>query len=239
MLGPFPYSGYAAIALPDIQMKYVEHDEALNLDANDKLGSNYNYALFYPLINFDRTGKPSNRWAIFIYDDPGKDDTDVINTIKSVAIKIFDLKIKQIQREGAKENILRQGIIEQIKITYATKQNINNEDIEFKDYLVSLKEQDNRVEVYEGLPSKDALTLIHNRNTRGFNIKKIFVKLNNHQKYKYVYESNEQKDLILTALLEDNCYEISVDENDLLHLYDPINVQSYLSSVINQFIANE
>ena len=180
---------------------YVEHDEALNLDANDKLGSNYNYALFYPLINFDRTGKPSNRWAIFIYDDPGKDDTDVINTIKSVAIKIFDLKIKQIQREGAKENILRQGIIEQIKITYATKQNINNEDIEFKDYLVSLKEQDNRVEVYEGLPSKDALTLIHNRNTRGFNIKKIFVKLNNHQKYKYVYESNEQKDLNSNSII--------------------------------------
>ena len=64
--------------------KYLENKEKIQLNPNDKIGSENYYAILYPIIYGD-----TYKWIILIYDDPNSDSKDIINSIKLVLRKIY------------------------------------------------------------------------------------------------------------------------------------------------------
>ena len=148
-----------------------------SVDSADQLGSKKNYALLYPLIIFKNDGTVINRWCVFVYDDPSKDDLDVKNTIKTVLTRILRYKVKSVLASSVAEKINQAGGVQQIKASYVTLQNDNNEDAVLQQYEVRYKHQDSKEVVYEGVPSEEAIEFINDRELDGFQKKVLTVKV--------------------------------------------------------------
>lgn len=192
-----------------------------SVDSADQLGSKKNYALLYPLIIFKNDGTVINRWCVFVYDDPSKDDLDVKNTIKTVLTRILRYKVKSVLASSVAEKINQAGGVQQIKASYVTLQNDNNEDAVLQQYEVRYKHQDSKEVVYEGVPSEEAIEFINDRELDGFQKKVLTVKVSNSLSYKYTYELGAQEEVALAAIEENNCYEMEVQGDDIHHLHSP------------------
>ncbi len=222
----------------DVYLQRQAAQEA-SVDSTDQLGSKKNYALLYPLIFFHEDGTVINRWCAFIYDDPSKDDSDVKNTIKTVLTRILQYKVKSVLASSVTEKINQVGAVQQIKASYVTLQNDNNEDAVLQQYEVRYKHQDSKEVVYEGVPSQEAIGFINNRELDGFQKKVISVKVSDSLSYKYTYELGAQEEVALSAIEENNCYEIEVRREDINQIHTPEIVLSHLIQVVNVFASNE
>lgn len=210
-----------------------------SVDSADQLGSKKNYALLYPLIIFKNDGTVINRWCVFVYDDPSKDDLDVKNTIKTVLTRILRYKVKSVLASSVAEKINQAGGVQQIKASYVTLQNDNNEDAVLQQYEVRYKHQDSKEVVYEGVPSEEAIEFINDRELDGFQKKVLTVKVSNSLSYKYTYELGAQEEVALAAIEENNCYEMEVQGDDIHHLHSPEVVLGRLIQVVNAYVSNE
>ena len=210
-----------------------------SVDSADQLGSKKNYALLYPLIIFKNDGTVINRWCVFVYDDPSKDDLDVKNTIKTVLTRILRYKVKSVLASSVAEKINQAGGVQQIKASYVTLQNDNNEDAVLQQYEVRYKHQDSKEVVYEGVPSEEAIEFINDRELDGFQKKVLTVKVANSLSYKYTYELGAQEEVALAAIEENNCYEMEVQGDDIHHLHSPEVVLGRLIQVVNAYVSNE
>lgn len=210
-----------------------------SVDSADQLGSKKNYALLYPLIIFKNDGTVINRWCVFVYDDPSKDDLDVKNTIKTVLTRILRYKVKSVLASSVAEKINQAGGVQQIKASYVTLQNDNNEDAVLQQYEVRYKHQDSKEVVYEGVPSEEAIEFINDRELDGFQKKVLTVKVSNSLSYKYTYELGAQEEVALAAIEENNCYEMEVQGDDIHHLHSPEIVLGRLIQVVNAYVSNE
>lgn len=210
-----------------------------SVDSADQLGSKKNYALLYPLIIFKNDGTVINRWCVFVYDDPSKDDLDVKNTIKTVLTRILRYKVKSVLASSVAEKINQAGGVQQIKANYVTLQNDNNEDAVLQQYEVRYKHQDSKEVVYEGVPSEEAIEFINDRELDGFQKKVLTVKVSNSLSYKYTYELGAQEEVALAAIEENNCYEMEVQGDDIHHLHSPEVVLGRLIQVVNAYVSNE
>lgn len=241
------YYKYSFDGIPSLVVKVSEFKTGINdmyiekkgisdsVSNTDKVGSDYNYAVLYPLISFDDDGNPRNRWCAFVYDDPGKDDADVKNTIKMFLTKVLKLKVKSIQRQGAKDNILSSQIIPSVKVSYVTKRMGHGENIELSQYEVSLKESRSKEILYEDIPSEDVMRLVEDRDSQGYEKRTVKVSVNENTSYKYIHEAQERGELILSVLEENNCYEVSISQEDVETMHEPENVHKYMGGVISQF----
>lgn len=222
----------------DVYLQRQAAQEA-SVDSADQLGSKKNYALLYPLIIFKNDGTVINRWCVFVYDDPSKDDLDVKNTIKTVLTRILRYKVKSVLASSVAEKINQAGGVQQIKASYVTLQNDNNEDAVLQQYEVRYKHQDSKEVVYEGVPSEEAIGFINDRELDGFQKKVITVKVSNSLSYKYTYELGAQEEVALAAIEENNCYEMEVQGDDIHQLHTPEIVLSRLIQVVNAYASNE
>ena len=219
---------------------YLQPDgrAAQEIKSFDKLGTNCNYALMYPLVSYDSNGQPENRWVTFIYDDPSKDDADLHNTIKTVLTKILKFNVISVFRDRLDN--LSNDVIEKLSINYVTKENLGNDEVELNEYTISIKEKKQRDVVYENIPVADALTLIRNYDLNGYDKKTVTAMVSDGLKYKYIYEVGDNEDAVLSSIEETNCYSIELDsDDDIQNMHQPENVKRNLQGIINRFLTDD
>lgn len=215
----------------------IVEEEAIN--STDQLGSKKNFVLLYPLLEFMDEGTVQNKWCAFVYSDPSKDDSDIKNTAKTVLTRILNYKVKTVLATSARERITQAEAVKQIKVSYVTVDNEDNAHYNLQQYEVKFKHQDSKEIVYEGVPADEAIECITDRNLEGFQKKVVNVKVSDSLSYKYVYEENEFAESMLSAIEENNCYEIDVDDSEIARLHEPNMVLRNLLGVVTQFISNE
>lgn len=219
---------------------YLQPDgcAAQEIKSIDRLGTNCNYALMYPLVSYDSNGQPENRWVTFIYDDPSKDDADLHNTIKTVLTKILNFNVISVFRDRLDN--LSNDVIEKLSINYVTKENLGNDEVELNEYSTSIKEKKQRDVVYENIPVADAMTLIRNYDLNGYDKKTVTAMVSDGLKYKYIYEVGDNENAILSSIEETNCYSIELDsDDDILNMHQPENVKRNLQGIINRFLTDD
>mgnify|MGYP003321264009 CR=1 FL=1 len=204
------------------------------------MGSTKNYALLFPQICFDVNAHPINQWCAFVYVDPSKDDVDVKNTIKTILTRILLYKVKPVLRSSVAERLQAMGTVNQIKVSFCTVENQNNEDLRLREYNTKYHLKSSKEVVYQGVPVGLANQYLNDGNLEGYKKKTISVKVTDTLSYKYVYEENDETQAsMLAALEENNCYEIDVPTDDLVHIHEPIYVKRYLERIVNDFVQNE
>lgn len=215
----------------------IVEEETIN--RTDQLGSKRNYVLLYPLLEFMDDGTVQNKWCAFVYSDPSKDDSDIKNTAKTVLTRILGYKVKTVLATSVRERITQAEAVKQIKVSYVTVNNEDNVHYNLRQYEVRYKHQDSKEIVYEDVPSNEALECITDRSLDGYQKKVVNVRVSDSLSYKYVYEGNELNEAMLSAIEENNCYEMDVDDNEIAHIHEPNIVLQNLLRVVTQFMSNE
>lgn len=223
--------------LEDLYVEHVGTDTQL-IQNDDKLGSSQNYALLYPLLTFDDNGDPVNRWCAFIYDDPSKDDADIKNTIKTILTRVLLFKVKTVLRSSVVEELRRAGVVAQLKETFVSIENVENEELNITQYEVRSSAKRTKEIIYEGVPAELVLQMVDNPSLDGYEKKVLSVKVNDSLIYKYVYEESDTETPSLTTLEENNCYQVPVSEEELSHIHEPAFVANILRNIIDNFISN-
>ena len=99
---------------------YLESETRKNIQPEDKVGSENNFVLLYPVIE-SKNGEDSNFWYIFVYDDPRKEDGDILDTVKLVIKKVLNLKTEHIKPRKLSEDLKKNYKINNMLVKYVTQ----------------------------------------------------------------------------------------------------------------------
>lgn len=222
----------------DLYLRANGQQNNQDIQSDDALGSNCNYAFMYPLIKLEDDGTYSNRWVTFIYDDPSKDDADLKNTVKTVLTRILNFSVIDLYMDHINGANNANASFDSIKVQYVTKTNHGDDDVELNDYKVTVKESASREIVYEQIPVTEAQQLIHNFGMNGYQKKVVIVQVDDGIKFKYTYVADELGHVSLDELSESNCYTIEMTEDQINHMHETQEVLRNMRQVINQFLNN-
>lgn len=216
---------------------YLESEQqSQDITSSDKLGSRYNYAMMYPYINHDDNGHNINRWIVFIYASPDKEDGDLINTIKSVISKILNLRFLNVIHS----NLITKRTYPWVSVLLSNVENVDNKDLQFNQYVVTVKEKATKEVLYQNVPNEEAEQLRSNSNIEeGFSKKivKLFTSEDKKSYLKYEYESDSQG-AFSSKLMEK--YSCSIDVSDNIDtMYNAHFMEQCFLRVLEHFLANE
>lgn len=68
---------------------FIEKDTRIKLNKNDKIGSEHYYAIIYPHIF--GIEKREYKWIVMVYEDPNKDNNDIVTSIKLVLKNVLGI----------------------------------------------------------------------------------------------------------------------------------------------------
>ena len=219
----------------NLYIQKVGDDDANELNPNDKLGSNQNYALLYPLI--DQGVQPTNRWFVIIYVTPGKDDIDMVNTIKNVVNKIFNFQFKYI----VPMVIHQQHVIPKVEVTLSTIENVDNTHFVRHDLIVNSSSKSTKKVEYVNI-SADAAEEIYNYN-REVNANtsrmiRFFHSAHNKSAYTTYKFSSGEDGVINTVMTTKYSENDDIEPDQLETLYEVDEMRSRFYRVLTNYLSN-
>ena len=223
------------IGQDDITLQRVGDDAARELTPNDKLGSNQNYALLYPLI--DQRAQPSNKWLIIIYATPGKDEADLVNTIKNVVNKILKFPFKHV----IPMVINNQRVVPKVEVTLSTIENVDNDQFIHHDLIISSSSKSTKKVEYSNISpdaAEDILNDNHDVNTRTKRIVRIFHDALNKSAYTTYTASAEEDGVINTIMATKYSDYDDLEPNQMDTLYDQRTMKSRFSRILTNYLSN-
>ncbi len=207
----------------------------VDINPNDRLGSNRNYALLYPLI--EHRQQNTNRWLVVIYDTPDKDDSDIIGTIKYTVNKILEFPFTFVI-----PTVLQgQPNVPKIEVSFATLENIDNEQYALSNLILSRTAKTNRKIVYQDVPTDQIdVILDDNQNLHWYEKKlvRLFHDRNNKSAYTTYVITEDENGQIQKVMTAKYSYSEDVVAGDLPNLNDARTMRDYFTSVINNYLNN-
>ncbi len=207
----------------------------VDINPRDRLGSNRNYALLYPLV--EHRQQDVNRWLVVIYDTPDKDDSDIIGTIKYTVNKILEFPFTFVI-----PSVLR-GMqnVPKIEVSFATLENIDNEQYALSNLITSRTAKKNRKIVYQDVPTNQIQDILDdNRNLRWYEKKlvRIFYERDNRTAYTTYMITEDENGQIHQVMTAKYSYSENVAAGDIANINDQATMRNYFISVINNYLHN-
>ena len=220
----------------DLYIETPTAPSARDITPEDKIGSNFNYVLLYPLLH-EYNNITENRWVAFVYNDPSKEDTDIKTTVYSVLSKILGLQVKMVIREATKRRLLNTQSFPKVTASYVLVNNFPNDRAELIEYQESCKTT--RKRVFKNLPRESFELLKNEPQPDDVQSMKITAQFSKNETVKMTYQRNEEQVLLQTLMEETNGYEIALDQEEIALMHQPAKVKHYLSDIITRFLSNE
>lgn len=213
---------------------------AIPVDPRDILRSKYNCAVLYP--NIDTKGdKIANNWLTFIYVDPGKTDTDVINTVKTVLERIFELKIKNIKRKAANELLKKSVSIPKLTAQYVNVRNNEEDSLNIGGVQVSATIKEVKNFVFEDIPSENVEEYVNSKEDKiPYLSKNITVSLADKQDLKYIHKKKGEELLTIKDVIEQMYnYETDIKLSEFDKMYEPGFILKKVKEASLKILGNE
>ena len=120
----------------NLQDGYFEAAERFQFEKENKIGSDNNYFLIYPVI----IGLESHRYVryflLLVYVDPNKNISDLIKIVKGVAKKVLCVPVKNIKPQGVLNELSQMRTIPELEIVYTGISNSDNDvEVKYREYL--------------------------------------------------------------------------------------------------------
>lgn len=207
----------------------------VDINPEDRLGSTRNYALLYPLV--EHRQENVNRWLVVVYDTPDKDDSDIIGTIKYTVNKILEFPFTFVIPS------VLQGIqnVPKIEVSFATLENIDNEQYALSNLITSRRAKKNRKIVYQDVPTDQIQDILDdNRNLRWYEKKlvRIFYDRNNRTAYTTYMITEDENGQIHQVMTAKYSYSEDVAAEDMVNINDQATMCNYFTSVISNYLRN-
>ena len=117
---------------------YFEASEKIQIQKDNKLGNENNFILLYPIIKGFDSYNYTRYFLVLVYEDPTKDNGEVIKIAKNVVNKILNIPIQNIKLPTILDEIKGLLTIPELQIKYYSMYNAENEvDVKYREYLQS------------------------------------------------------------------------------------------------------
>lgn len=132
---------------------YFESNEKIHFQKNNKIGSDGNYVLFYPVIKGLQKNKYQRYFLMVVYEDPTKESGEVTRLAKLVANKVLKQPIQNIKMPMIMNELKSIGTIPELNIRFFTINNEDNSvDIKYREYLQECKLKKEKSQYFKNMP---------------------------------------------------------------------------------------
>lgn len=132
---------------------YFESNEKIHFQKNNKIGSDGNYVLFYPMIKGLQKDKYQRYFLMVVYEDPTKESGEVSRLAKIASNKVLKQPVQNIKMPMIMNELKRIGIIPELSFRFCT---INNDDssvdVKYREYLQECKLKQEKWQNFKNMP---------------------------------------------------------------------------------------
>jgi hypothetical protein len=140
---------------------YFEADKKIPMQRDNKLGKDSNFVLLYPVIKGLNNKNYTSYFLILVYEDPTKDNGEVIRIAKIVVNKILNVPIQNIKLPTILEEIEKIKTIPELQIKYFSIYNSDNDvDVKYREYLQTEKIRKSKEDYFKDMPYQKVSELL-------------------------------------------------------------------------------
>ena len=217
---------------------YVETKEKITLTKNDKLGSDTNFMLLYPRIIGLNENDYQYQWKILLYEDPTKENRELVSICKTVLEKVFEIKICNIKLDRVLKLLKEKKVISELTMQFNSQSNDENEvETKLREYLVSANLKKIRFENFENVPFNKVEKIISDKDYESEYQKRTIKFLFNKKEIKLTNEFQEAKDTIKETVEEIFNSEIIINESEIESLFRTEFILEKLSPIIQEYLS--
>jgi len=132
---------------------YFEASEKIQIQKDNKLGNESNFILLYPVIKGYDSRDYTSYFLVLVYEDPTKDNGEVIKIAKTIVNKILNIPVQNIKMPTILDEIKAFPTMPELQIKYFGVYNAENDvDIKYREYLQSGKITKSKEDYFKNMP---------------------------------------------------------------------------------------
>lgn len=218
---------------------FVVTEKKVKLKQSDKVGSDTNYVLLYPIINGISSKKFRYHWLILVYEDPNKLNNELVSNVKTLLRNALNIKIKNIKLPVLLEKLKKIKTIPDLNLRFTSYENGENDvDANLRPYLVKSRLSKQRKESFENIPFSQTEEIIADETfDDGYNKREIKVTIGN-QEYKISKELNEAKEKVSSLVEEIFNSKFGIKESEISEIYDTDFILDIMTQVITNYLSD-
>jgi len=141
---------------------YFEATEKIAIQKDNKLGSETNFVLIYPMINGIDSHNFTRYFLIAIYEDPTKDNGSVIKIGKIVVNQLLGIPIQNIKLPTILDELKSLKEIPELQIKYyGTRYDENEIDVKYQEFYQNGKITKSKEDFFKNMPFEKVEEIIN------------------------------------------------------------------------------
>lgn len=223
---------------------YFEDEERHQFEKENRIGSDNNFVLIYPVITGLESHNYTRYFLILVYDDPNKEDSNhLIRIAKYIAKDILSIPVKNIKPKTVLDELRNVGNIPELQVKYYGIYNSENDvDVKFQEYLVGGRIKKSKTNNYKNMPFEMISDLLAETDDSG-----------EYQTKRTIFRIGKKEFRITRQLIKDAEEQysetaekvfnaaIGITQSELENntIYQPDYIIHKLSSVISNYVSSE
>lgn len=217
---------------------YVETDKKIEFNPSDKIGSDNNFVMLYPRVVGIDPNSYKHHWLIFVYEDPHKENADIISTIKLVLNKILKIPTANIKLPDVLDELKSYKTIPELQVKLSSINYKDNEvDIKYREYLTDTRLKKIKEDYFKNMPFENTQDLIYDSSIGEDYDKREVKVIIGKKEFKITNEQKREAKEGFNQLIEEIYNEkSSITESDLENLYKSDFIITKLTPVLENYL---
>lgn len=223
---------------------YFEDEERHQFEKENRIGSDNNFVLIYPVITGLESHNYTRYFLILVYDDPNKEDSNhLIRIAKYIAKDILSIPVKNIKPKTVLDELRNVGNIPELQVKYYGIYNSENDVVvKFQEYLVGGRIKKSKTNNYKNMPFEMISDLLAETDDSG-----------EYQTKRTIFRIGKKEFRITRQLIKDAEEQysetaekvfnaaIGITQSELENntIYQPDYIVNKLSGVISNYVSSE
>ena len=165
----------------------------------------------------------------------------MINTVKTVLERIFELKIKNIKRTAANELLKKSVSVPKLTAQYVNVRNNEEDSLDIGGVQVSATVKEVKNFVFENVPSDKVEEYVNSKEDKiPYCSRNITVSLVDKQDLKYIHKKKGEEQLTVKDVIEQMYnYETDIELSEFNEMYDPGFILKKVKDASLKILGNE
>lgn len=223
---------------------YYEVGERYQFEKEDKIGSDNNYVLIYPVITGLETHNYTRYFLLLVYEDPNKDNSsNLIRITKVVAKQVLSTPVKNIKPQTVLDELSQIRFIPELHVKYYGITNSENDvDVKYREYLQTGSIKKAKAQCFKDMPFDLINDLLQETDDTGdYQTKKTIFHIGK-KEYRITKDLRKEAEELYKETAEkvfNTSIGITQSELDGNKIYQPDFIIEKLGPVVTNYLASE
>ncbi len=219
---------------------YFESNEKITFGSGDKVGSDNYFMLLCPMIAGIDSSMYTRYFLVLVYEDPNKDDEELLWITKYVMRKILGVPIRSMKLQSLLEELKKIHKVPELKVNFFSMSNSEDMvDAKYRSYVVENKVRRTRILSFKDMPADTVIDLIEDdKMEEDYQSKSIKWSIGK-KDYKISQQLQEAKQAFSTTVEKIFNEKIPIPKADLDKIYEPNFIVEKLNIVLGKYMYEE